>query len=46
MDIPERRIMGALVLLLGVSCFAVAVSTGQLSEIVTLLRIAFKIATV
>jgi hypothetical protein len=46
MDIPEFRIMGALILLLGVSCFAVGVSTGQLSEIVNLLRTAFKIATV
>jgi len=44
MDIPERRIFGALVLLLGVSCLALAVSTGQLSEIVNLLRIAFRSA--
>jgi hypothetical protein len=46
MDIPERRIMGALILLLGVSCLAVAVSTGQLSEVVNLLRTVFRTATV
>jgi hypothetical protein len=44
MDVPERRIIGALLLLLGVSCLAVAMSTSQLSEIVNLLRTAFRIA--
>jgi len=41
MDIPERRIIGALLLLLGVSCFAIAVYTGQLNEIIELLKKAF-----
>jgi hypothetical protein len=42
MDIPERRIIGALLLLLGVSCLAAAISTGQMNAIVNLLKIAFR----
>jgi len=38
MDIPERRMIGALLLLLGVSSLAVGVYTGQLNTIVSLLR--------
>jgi len=34
MDIPEQRVIGALLLLLGVSFLAVGVYTGQLEEIV------------
>jgi len=41
MDIPERRMIGALLLLLGVSCLAVGVYTGQLNAIVNLLRQVF-----
>jgi hypothetical protein len=37
MDIPERRMIGALLLLLGVSSLAVGVYTGQLNAIVNLL---------
>jgi hypothetical protein len=37
MDIPERRMIGALLLLLGVSSLAVGVYTGQLNVIVNLL---------
>jgi len=33
MDVPERRVMGALLLLLGVSLLAVGVYTGQNSLI-------------
>jgi hypothetical protein len=38
MDIPERRMIGALLLLLGVSFLAVGVYTGQLNAILDLLR--------
>lgn len=38
MDIPERRMIGALLLLLGVSFLAVGVYTGQLNAIVDLLK--------
>jgi len=38
MDLPERRMIGALLLLLGVSSLAVGVYTGQLSVIVNLLE--------
>ena len=37
MDIPESRMIGALLLLLGVSSLAVGVYTGQLNAIVSLL---------
>jgi hypothetical protein len=37
MDIPERRTIGALLLLLGVSSLTVGVYTGQLNAIVNLL---------
>jgi hypothetical protein len=37
MDIPERRMIGGLLLLLGVSSLAVGVYTGQLNAIVNLL---------
>jgi len=41
MDIPERRVIGALLLLLGISLFAVGIYTGQLNAILTLLKRAF-----
>jgi hypothetical protein len=41
MNIPESRIIGALVLLLGVSCLAVGVNAGQLDAIVNLLKMTF-----
>jgi uncharacterized membrane protein YiaA len=41
MDTPERRVIGALLLLLGISLFAVGIYTGQLNAILTLLRRAF-----
>jgi hypothetical protein len=41
MDIPERRVIGALLLLLGVSLLAVGVYTGQLNSLVEMLKKAF-----
>jgi len=45
MDIPERRVIGALLLLLGVSLLAVGIYTGQLNAIVEMLKTAFKTVT-
>jgi hypothetical protein len=42
MDIPERRVIGALLLLLGVSCLAVGVYTGQINYLIELLKTAFR----
>jgi hypothetical protein len=42
MDIPERRVIAALLLLLGVSCLAVGVYTGQISYLLELLKTAFR----
>lgn len=41
MDIPERRVIGALLLLLGVSLLAVGVYTGQLNSVMEMLKKAF-----
>jgi len=41
MDIPERRVIGALLLLLGVSFLAVGIYTDQLKTIVELLKNVF-----
>ena len=41
MDVPERRVIGALLLLLGVSFLAVAIYTGQLNVIVEMLKKGF-----
>jgi len=41
MDIPENRMIGALLLLLGVSCLIVGWYTGQFDALVGLLRKAF-----
>jgi len=45
MDVPERRVIGALLLLLGVSFLAVGVYTGQLNEIVEMLETVFRTVT-
>lgn len=45
MDISERRVIGALLLLLGVSFLAVGIYTGQLDEMVEMLKTAFKAVT-
>jgi hypothetical protein len=45
MDIPERRIIGALLLLLGVSFLAVGIYTGQLNAIVEMLKTVFEAVT-
>jgi hypothetical protein len=45
MDVPERRVIGALLLLLGVSFLAVGVYTGQLDEIVEMLNTVFRTVT-
>jgi len=42
MDVLERRVIGALLLLLGVSFLAVAVYTGQLNSIVEMLKTIFR----
>jgi len=41
MDTQQRRIIGALILLLGVSFLAVGVYTGQLNTIVELMKRVF-----
>jgi len=41
MDIPERRVIGALLLLMGVSFLAVGIYTGQLNAIVEMLKKVF-----
>ncbi|MCS7115477.1 MAG: hypothetical protein RMJ15_05535 [Nitrososphaerota archaeon] len=41
MDISERRVVGALLLLLGVSFVAVGLYTGQLNAIIELLKKVF-----
>jgi len=38
MDIPQRRVIGALLLLLGVSFLAAGIYTGQLNTIIDLLK--------
>ena len=45
MDIPERRIIGALLLLLGFSSLAVGIYTGQINAIVEMLKKAFETVT-
>jgi len=41
MDISELRVIGALLLVLGVSCLIIGVYTGQLDAIIELLRKGF-----
>ena len=41
MDIAERRVIGALLLLTGVSFFAVGMYTGQLNALVDMLKTVF-----
>jgi hypothetical protein len=38
MDIPQRRVIGALILLLGISFLAIGIYTGQLNAIVEMLK--------
>jgi hypothetical protein len=45
MDVPERRVIGALLLLLGVSFLAAGIYTGQLKAIVEMLETIFKTVT-
>ena len=45
MDVPERRVIGALLLLLGVSFLAVGIYTGQLDVILDMLKTAFRTVT-
>ncbi|MEM3616509.1 MAG: hypothetical protein QXJ31_01165 [Candidatus Bathyarchaeia archaeon] len=42
MDLHERRVIGALLLLLGVSLFAIGLYTGQVNAIIELLKRAFR----
>ncbi len=42
MGIPERRMIGALLLLLGVSCLVVGVYTGQINTLIEMLKTAFR----
>jgi len=41
MEISESRMLGALILLLGVSCLAVGVYTNQLNALTDMLKTAF-----
>lgn len=41
MEIPQRRMIGALLLLLGVSLLTVGIYTGQLNAVLDLLKKAF-----
>ncbi|MBS7635988.1 hypothetical protein KEJ37_01360 [Candidatus Bathyarchaeota archaeon] len=41
MDLHERRVIGALLLLLGVSLFAIGLYTGHLEVVIKLLKEAF-----
>jgi hypothetical protein len=45
MDVLERRVIGALLLLLGVSSLAAGIYTGQLNAIVEMLKTIFKTVT-
>jgi hypothetical protein len=43
MDILERRIIGALLLLLGVSLLTVAIYASQLSALLDMLKVSFRV---
>jgi hypothetical protein len=43
MDIAERRVIGALILLAGISSLAVGMYTGQLKALVDMLKTVFTI---
>lgn len=45
MDVLERRVIGALLLLLGVSFLAVAIYTDQVDEVVDMLKEVFRTVT-
>jgi hypothetical protein len=42
MDISERRMIGALILLLGVSALTVSIYTGQINAVIDMLKSAFR----
>ena len=42
MDVSEARVIGALILLLGVSLLTVSIYTGQLDAVVNMLKTVFK----
>jgi len=42
MGIPERRMIGALLLLLGISCLAVGIYTGQINTLIEMLKTALR----
>lgn len=42
MDVPQRRVIGALLLLLGVTFLVIAIQTGQLNYVAELLKKTFK----
>jgi hypothetical protein len=42
MDVPERRVIGALLLLLGISFLAVGVYTGHLKSVMEMLETVFR----
>ena len=44
MDLPEQRIIGALILLAGISCLAVGLATDQLSVIAEIIDSILKTA--
>jgi len=43
-DTPERRVIGSLILLLGLTFFAVGLYTGQLEAVARIVREVFKTA--
>lgn len=45
MDAPECRVIGALLLLLGVSLLAVGIYKDQLSQVIEMLNTAFRTVT-
>ena len=45
MGVPERRVVGSLLLLLGVSFLAAGIYTGQLNTIIEMLKTAFRTFT-
>jgi len=42
MDIQEKRVIGALLLLLGFSFLAIGIYTGQLNKVIELLKTIFR----
>ena len=44
MDLPEKRVIGSLVLLSGLTCLAIGLYTGQLTFVMELLKEIFETA--